>query len=142
MASTRTTASSRRSAPPRGSAPLRRSAPARLTSRRRRPRADSRPTSALLSDGLATATDVASIGDLPAAADPSAHRADAPVARLEKPAITALMLLPGALIVLMGFNGGGYFPAAPAVGVIVLAQVLLVRIVRSRRPFEGLAPAV
>src|SRR5438552_1673753 len=31
---------------------------------------------------------------------------------------------------------------ASAVGVIVLAQVLLVRIVRSRRPFEGLAPAV
>jgi O-antigen ligase len=51
------------------------------------------------------------------------------------------MLLPGALVVFMGFNAGGYFPAAPAVAVIVLAQILLVRIVRSRNPFEGLAPA-
>ena len=50
------------------------------------------------------------------------------------------MLLPGALIVFMGFNAGGYFPAAPAVAVVVLAQVLLVRIMQSRNPFEGLAP--
>lgn len=56
-------------------------------------------------------------------------------------AVTALMLLPGALIVFMGFNAGGYFPAAPAVATIVLAQILLVRVVRSRDPFEGLAPA-
>jgi O-Antigen ligase len=55
-------------------------------------------------------------------------------------AITALMLLPGALIVFMGFNAGGYFPATPAVAALVLAQVLLVRIMQSRRPFEGLAP--
>jgi O-antigen ligase len=53
----------------------------------------------------------------------------------------ALMLLGGALVVFMGFNAGGYFPAAPAVAAIVLAQILLVRIVRSRNPFEGLAPA-
>jgi O-antigen ligase len=52
----------------------------------------------------------------------------------------ALMLLPGALVVLMGFNAGGYFPAAPAAAAIVLAQILLVRIVRSRDPFDGLAP--
>jgi hypothetical protein len=55
-------------------------------------------------------------------------------------AVTALMLLPGALIVFMGFNAGGYFPATPAVAALVLAQVLLVRIMQSRRPFEGLAP--
>jgi O-Antigen ligase len=53
----------------------------------------------------------------------------------------ALMLLPGALVVFMGFNAGGYFPAAPAVAAIVLAQILLVRIVRSRNPLQGLAPA-
>jgi O-antigen ligase len=75
---------------------------------------------------------------MPAAPDPSA-RADAPIARVEKTAITALMLLPGALIVILGFNAGGYFPAAPAAAALVLAQVLLVRIVRSRDPFEGLA---
>ncbi len=50
------------------------------------------------------------------------------------------MLLPGALIVFMGFNAGGYFPATPAVAALVLAQILLVRIMQSRHPFEGLAP--
>jgi hypothetical protein len=52
----------------------------------------------------------------------------------------ALMLLPGALIVFLGFNAGGYFPGAPAVAALVLTQILLVRIVQARRPFEGLAP--
>ncbi len=55
-------------------------------------------------------------------------------------ALTALMLLPGALIVFMGFNAGGYFPATPAIAALLLAQILLVRIMQSRRPFEGLAP--
>ena len=50
------------------------------------------------------------------------------------------MLLPGALIVFMGFNAGGFFPATPAIAALVLAQVLLVRIMQARRPFEGLAP--
>jgi O-antigen ligase len=56
-------------------------------------------------------------------------------------AVTALMLLPGALIVFTGFNAGGYFPATPAIAAIVLTQILLVRIVRSRHPLQGLAPA-
>ena len=51
------------------------------------------------------------------------------------------MLLPGALIVFMGFNAGGYFPATPAVAALVLAQSLLVRIMQARHPFEGFAPA-
>ena len=50
------------------------------------------------------------------------------------------MLLPGALIVFMGFNAGGFFPATPALAALVLAQILLVRIMQARRPFEGLAP--
>lgn len=54
-------------------------------------------------------------------------------------ALTALMLLPGALIVFLGFNAGGYFPASSALAAILLAQLLLVRIVRSPRPFEGLS---
>lgn len=54
--------------------------------------------------------------------------------------MVALMLLPGALIVLTGFNAGGYFPGTPAVVAIVLTQVLLVRILQARRPFEGIAP--
>jgi O-antigen ligase len=52
----------------------------------------------------------------------------------------ALMMLPGALIVFTGFNAGGYFPGTPAVVAIVLTQVLLVRILQARRPFEGIAP--
>jgi O-Antigen ligase len=94
-----------------------------------------------VSDGLAIATDAAPIRHLPVSADPLAQPADASTTRVETPANTALMLLPGALIVFMGFNAGGYFPTIPAVVAIVLAQVLLVRIVRSRDPFEGLAPA-
>ena len=54
--------------------------------------------------------------------------------------MVALMLLPGALIVFTGFNAGGYFPGTPAVVAIVLTQVLLVRILQARRPFEGIAP--
>jgi uncharacterized membrane protein YqhA len=50
------------------------------------------------------------------------------------------MLLPGALIVFLGFNAGGYFPATPAIAAIVLAQILLVRLVQAQHPFEGLAP--
>jgi O-Antigen ligase len=56
-------------------------------------------------------------------------------------AITALMLLPGALIVFTGFNAGGYFPTSTAIVVIVLAQILLVRIVQAPRPFAGFAPS-
>jgi O-antigen ligase len=54
--------------------------------------------------------------------------------------VIALMLLPGALIVFLGFNAGGYFPTTPAIAAIVLTQVLVVRILQSARPFEGLAP--
>jgi hypothetical protein len=39
---------------------------------------------------------------------------EAPATRQGGLAVTALMLLPGALIVFTGFNAGGYFPATPA----------------------------
>ena len=96
---------------------------------------------AQVTDGLAIATDATTVGDTPAALHAPVTKGDAPVSRVETPAMSALMLLPGALIVFMGFNAGGYFPAAPAIAALVLAQVLLVRVVRSRHPFEGLAPA-
>lgn len=84
---------------------------------------------------MAIAADAPVMGDTPTSEDaPGTPRAGGF-------AVTALMLLPGALIVFMGFNAGGYFPATPAVAALVLAQVLLVRIMQSRRPFEGLAPA-
>ncbi len=56
-------------------------------------------------------------------------------------ALTALMLVPGAMVVFMGFGAGGYFPAAPAIGAVVIALLLLVRTTQSRHPFEGLSPA-
>ena len=84
---------------------------------------------------MAIAADAPVMGDTPTSEDaPGTPRAGGF-------AVTALMLLPGALIVFMGFNAGGYFPATPAVAALVLTQVLLVRIMQSRRPFEGLAPA-
>lgn len=87
-----------------------------------------------VTDVVAIRPDATATGDTPASED-------APGTRAEGFALTALMLLPGALVVFMGFNAGGYFPAAPAVAAIVLAQILLVRIVRSRDPLAGLAPA-
>lgn len=52
-------------------------------------------------------------------------------------ALTLLMLLPGALIVLTGFTAGGYFPATPAIGAFVLTQILIVRLMQTRNPFDG-----
>jgi O-antigen ligase len=72
--------------------------------------------------------------------DEAAVAEDASTASLSRLATVALMLLPGALIVFMAFNAGGYFPGTPAVAAIVLTQILLVRIVQARHPFEGFAP--
>ncbi len=63
--------------------------------------------------------------------------ADTSSARGERLALTLLMLLPGALIVLTGFTAGGYFPATPAIGAFVLTQILIVRLMQTRAPFEG-----
>jgi hypothetical protein len=87
-----------------------------------------------VADGLATAPSV--LAEMPDAAAIDAGRT-----HVERLASVALMLLPGGLIVYLGFNAGGFFPIAPAIAAIVLAQVLLVRIMLARRPFEGLAPA-
>jgi O-antigen ligase len=59
---------------------------------------------------------------------------------LSEASTIALMLLPGALVVFLGFNAGGYFPGTPAVAALILTQILIVRIVQARHPFEGLAP--
>jgi O-antigen ligase len=60
------------------------------------------------------------------------------VGRGDRFARSALLLLPGALVVFMGFNAGGNFPIAPAVAAIVLVQLLLLRVIYARDPFEGL----
>jgi O-Antigen ligase len=86
-----------------------------------------------VADSVAIAPDAPATSGTPTAED-------APDTRAGRLAITALMLLPGALIVFMGFNAGGYFPATPAIAALVLAQILLVRIMQARHPFAGLAP--
>src|SRR5437016_8107951 len=93
-------------------------------------------------DRLLMATDVASIDNLPARLRaPRTPLAPAHPAPRAGQATTALMLLPGVLIVFLGFNAGGYFPATPALVAIVLSQVLLLRLVNARHPFAGFAPA-
>jgi len=90
-----------------------------------------------VSGGVAIAD--ATAAEMSARVEASLKAREEPVTRGPEPAMTALMLLPGALVVFMGFNAGGYFPAAPAAAAIVLAQILLARSLRSRYPFEGLA---
>jgi O-Antigen ligase len=79
-------------------------------------------------------TDAVAIGIAPPATD------EASVTSLSRLGVIALLLLPGALIVFLGFFAGGYFPGTPAVAALILTQVLLVRILQARHPFEGLAP--
>ncbi|HEX2231868.1 MAG TPA: O-antigen ligase family protein [Thermoleophilaceae bacterium] len=52
--------------------------------------------------------------------------------------MAALLALPGALLVYLSFNGGGYFVGAPAVAAIVVAGALLIRVIAAERPFAGL----
>lgn len=56
------------------------------------------------------------------------------------PFTAALLLLPGALIVYLGFNAGGYFPNTSAVVTIVLLAVLALRVCVARDPFQGFSP--
>lgn len=45
--------------------------------------------------------------------------------------------LPGALVVVFGFNAGGFFPAVPALVAVELAAVIAVRAAVAERPFAG-----
>lgn len=57
------------------------------------------------------------------------------------PALAAFVALPGALMLWFGFQAGGFFPSAPALGAVVLALVLLVRATTAERPFAGIGRA-
>jgi O-antigen ligase len=48
-----------------------------------------------------------------------------------------LLVAPGALIVYMGFNAGGYFPGTPAIGALIMAALLLLRLFLAEVPLEG-----
>lgn len=53
-----------------------------------------------------------------------------------------VLALPGALTAYFGFNGGGFFPAQPAVGAVFLALVLVVRVTMAEQPFAGVGAGV
>jgi hypothetical protein len=48
-----------------------------------------------------------------------------------------IALLPGALTIYLGFDGGGYFPPATGTACVVLALALVLRLTLSPRPLEG-----
>jgi O-antigen ligase len=48
-----------------------------------------------------------------------------------------LMVLPGALVVYFGFNGGGFFPGTPALVALLLTLALFLRIALADNPFGG-----
>src|SRR5206468_8181186 len=49
----------------------------------------------------------------------------------------ALLLVPGMGVVYFGFNAGAYFPETVALGALVLAAILLIRVSLARDPFHG-----
>lgn len=69
----------------------------------------------------------------PEAASPSGQA----LTRAGRLADFLLLLLPGALTVYFGFRAGGFFPAAPALVALVLAQLLALRAVLAEQPFPG-----
>ena len=48
-----------------------------------------------------------------------------------------IALLPGALTIYLGFDGGGYFPPATGAACVALALALVLRLTLSPRPLEG-----
>ena len=48
-----------------------------------------------------------------------------------------IALVPGALTIYLGFDGGGYFPPATGVAVVVLSIALVLRLTVTERPLEG-----
>jgi hypothetical protein len=61
---------------------------------------------------------------------------------LELAGLVALVLLAPAAVLYLAFNAGGYFPAAPGIVTIVLAQALVLRTTLAARPFEGFSRAL
>jgi hypothetical protein len=59
------------------------------------------------------------------------------VALIERSAGWGMLFLPGALVVYLGFNAGGYFPGTPALVAMVLVLVLVAHVLVAERPFAG-----
>jgi O-antigen ligase len=74
-------------------------------------------------------------GDRAAPQDDSDAHPRRPIER--RVAAAALALLPGALIVFFGFNGGGYFPGTVGFAALVVSQMIAVRVLVVEDPFAG-----
>ena len=57
-------------------------------------------------------------------------------------ATLVLGLLPGALVLYFGFNGGGFFTGTVAFACMIVIQLLIVRVLLGDHPFEGFSPGV
>jgi hypothetical protein len=63
---------------------------------------------------------------------------EAPRARIEhRVAGWVLAILPGALVLYFGFNGGGFFPGTVGFACIIVIQLLIGRVLLADEPFEG-----
>jgi O-antigen ligase len=59
-----------------------------------------------------------------------------------KVAAAAMAVLPGALILYLSFNGGGFFPGPVGFTTLVVIQLLLLRVLLARDPFAGVSGPV
>jgi O-antigen ligase len=64
-------------------------------------------------------------------------------ARIEsRLAALALGLLPGALVLYFGFNGGGFFAGTVGFACVILIQLVILRVLLADHPFEGVSRGV
>lgn len=61
--------------------------------------------------------------------------------RLPRPGSAALLLIPGGLVVALGFSAGGFFAGPPALAATVLALVVVARLTLADDPLAGVGPA-
>jgi hypothetical protein len=54
-------------------------------------------------------------------------------------AALVLALVPGALVLYFGFNGGGFFPGTVGLACVIVIQLAIVRVLLADHPFEGFA---
>src|SRR4051812_43843258 len=83
--------------------------------------------------------------ETPVAAGPPPETAPAaqPKPRIEnRVAALVLGLLPGALVIYFGFNGGGFFPGTVGFACVILIQLLILRVLLADHPFEGVSRGV
>jgi O-antigen ligase len=57
-------------------------------------------------------------------------------------ATLVLGLLPGALVLYFGFNGGGFFTGTVGFACVILIQFLILRVLLGDHPFEGFSPGL